>query len=281
MFSVMTRQTRMLTWVVWLFLGALALYSFVTPFATGGALTYLTVLAALTAGLHAYIRYGAKGAAILFLSTWMISNFAEALSIQTGFPFGHYFYLAMPGPRIGEVPMLVMLSYFYLAYSSWTIAQVLTHHLSQESLRGIQIILLPLIATFVFVMWDLVVDPSAATVGHLWVWQAGGTYFNVPISNFFGWCLVGYLIFQTFAFFSARFGNQTSTSTRSRSFWLQMVTLYGIEAMTVLLRGLYARGNVATNHSMALIACFTMGFVVVLSLYSLYYNSSERYEELT
>lgn len=42
-------------------------------------------------------------------------------------------------------------------------------------------------------------EPIWANLVHAWVWENGGAYFGVPVSNFLGWYLTNYLIYQSFA----------------------------------------------------------------------------------
>jgi Carotenoid biosynthesis protein len=49
--------------------------------------------------------------------------------------------------------------------------------------------------------WDLCLDPVWATVVRAWVWQRGGSYFGVPVSNFLGWYLNVYILYQLFALY--------------------------------------------------------------------------------
>src|SRR5690606_2511887 len=86
----------------------------------------ITVIAIFTViWLHGIALYGIKNIIIFFLITWIISNFFEALSIQTGFPFGHYYYDKLIGPRLFDVPLIIMFAYFGTGYSSWILSHVL------------------------------------------------------------------------------------------------------------------------------------------------------------
>ncbi len=143
---------------------------------------------------------------IFFLITWVVSNFLESLSIFTGFPFGNYHY-DMPGPRLAEVPLIIMPSYFAMGYVSYMLAHVLTGQYSKK-LQGIQTFLVPFIGAFIMVMWDVVMDPPAATINKQWIWEEGGTYFNIPISNFIGWFFTVYLFMQIFSIFISKYDIQ-------------------------------------------------------------------------
>ena len=70
-----------------------------------------------------------------------------------------------------------------------------------ESLSGRKIVLVPLAASFVMTAWDLSMDPVWADIDHSWVWQDGGSYYGVPVSNFFGWFFTVYIFYQLFALY--------------------------------------------------------------------------------
>ena len=44
-------------------------------------------------------------------------------------------------------------------------------------------------------------DAVWADIDHAWVWRDGGSYYGVPISNFFGWFLTVYIFYQLFALY--------------------------------------------------------------------------------
>ena len=87
-----------------------------------------------------------------------------------------------------------------MGYLSWILANILTGQYSKK-LGGKQIFIVPFIATFIMVMWDLTVDPISATLQGLWVWANPGPYFGIPLSNFFGWFLVVYIFLQIIAIY--------------------------------------------------------------------------------
>jgi putative membrane protein len=55
--------------------------------------------------LHGAQRYGRRAIGIFVAAGLIISNILENLSIQTGFPFGHYHYTG--GGKIFEVPWFI------------------------------------------------------------------------------------------------------------------------------------------------------------------------------
>jgi len=132
-----------------------------------------------------------------------VSNFYENLSILTGFPFGHYHYTEALGPKLFLVPLLIAPAYFGCGYLAWSLAHVFVGVFGSK-LRAEQIWRVPLVAAFVMVMWDLTMDPIAATVQKQWIWHDGGSYFGVPFVNYLGWLLCVYTIFQLFAIYISR-----------------------------------------------------------------------------
>jgi putative membrane protein len=168
-----------------------------TPFAQG--LAAVGVAAAFT---HASFAYGLKHALALFLACTAITFAMENLGAATGIPFGHYHFQVAPDlPHIGAIPVVVGPLWFGMGYFSWTVAGILLGgadlHLRERS----NDIILPVVAAFVMTQWDLILEPSSATVSKAWVWHDGGAFFGVPASNFFGWLLTSWLFFQVFALY--------------------------------------------------------------------------------
>lgn len=228
----------------------------------------LSVASLFTASfLHGYERYGFRNMLIFFLITFAVSLTFEALSIQTGFPFGLYYYDQLAGPRLFDVPLVIMFAYFSMAYLSWILSNILLNQYSTV-IKGIQILTVPLIAAFIMTMWDLCMDPLSSTIGSLWVWKEKGPYYGVPVQNYLGWFLVVYIIFQLFSFYiskkDAQQPEQVDTFSR-KTFWIQAIVLYAIQALFQILSPFTVSTNAEIYAPMALITVFTMVFVSLLS----------------
>ena len=155
------------------------------------------VLAAFAFALiHGRNRYGGRDI-LVFLAICLVISFSlENLSIVSGFPFGHYVYAGVPGPRLYRVPVLIALAYFGSGYLSWVVANLLLGKVDGEPRSSVTRFVLPLTAAFIMVMWDVGMDPYSSTVQRLWVWRDGGGLFGVPLSNFLGWFLTVFLFFE-------------------------------------------------------------------------------------
>ncbi len=203
-----------------------------------GKISMLTVVVlhvippAVFAVIHGARLYGPRGILIFVALCVAIGNILENVGVLTGFPFGHYYFTDLMGPKLFHVPILLGLAYVGMSYLSWTLGRVILGG-SRSPLAGSRVVTLPLIASFIMVAWDLSQDPIWSTVLHAWIWQRGGSYFGVPVSNFLGWYLTVYLIYQSFALYLR--GRATSSGALPPSYWHQAVLFYGISAAGNLL----------------------------------------------
>ncbi len=277
----MNRATR--GKALWAVIGIFFLYvcaaeipNLISP--TFSAIT-ITVLLVAIAVLHGSISYRARDFAAFFLITFVISNVAENVSISTGVPFGHYYYSDILGPKLFLVPLIIAPAYFAVGYLSWMLARVLLKGFEYRPQRR-DVILVPLVATFVMLPWDMSMDPGNSTINGSWVWLQGGGYFGVPFSNFVpGWFLTVFVFLQIFALYLSRFANAPLESgvIEPKSYWYQAVAAYGILAFGRVVPAFVGKNVRVTDRTgtawmtsdiydtQALVTIFTMGFIVVLS----------------
>jgi len=156
------------------------------------------VVPMLFALAHGQMRYGWSGILVFLVLCLAISNIMENLGVMTGFPFGPYHYTDAIGPLLFKVPLLIGPGYFGVSYVSWTLANVLldTDH-RRDALATVAV---PIVATFIVVGWDVCLDPGSSTIAKIWIWEKGGGYFGVPLTNFLGWILTVFLFLQACGF---------------------------------------------------------------------------------
>ena len=233
--------------------------------------------------VHGTCRYGWRHFLVFFMLTFVISWSYETSSILTGFPFGHYVYTDKLGPKLWLVPLLIMPAYFSMGYIAWTLGHTLLDRFD-DRLAGAEVVLVPVLASFVMVMWDLVIDPASSTITGAWIWRDGGGYFGVPLVNFLGWYLCVFTIYLVFALYLQRSAEGTkvtslrSTNLGERSTWALPALMYGAVMLTRLIQPLGDDSIQVTSHdghvwwtgdihtATALVALFTMLFVTVLAL---------------
>ncbi|MCX6246226.1 MAG: carotenoid biosynthesis protein [Bacteroidetes bacterium] len=213
--------------------------------------------------LHGIIRYGKKNMLIFFLIVFAVSFSFENLSIRTGFPFGFYHY--SPSLGLMTVPVVIIFAYFAMGYLSWMLAHIITGQYTRR-LGGKQIFMVPFIAAFIMVMWDLTMDPISSTLQKLWVWHNPGAYFGVPVVNFFGWFFVVFVFYQLFAIYLSKYDTMRpgeDNAVHNKAFWMETPVVYGIMALGNILSIFYQCND--TTLSMALVTVFTMIFVTIVS----------------
>ena len=224
--------------------------------------------------IHGRLTYGWRGLLVFSALTLFISNAMENLSILTGFPFGHYHYSSNLGPKLFLVPILIGPAYLTVGYMAWTLAGVLLN-MRKPGGGPFGLVALPVVASFVMVFWDLALDPSSSTYRQSWIWEDGGGYFGVPLSNFLGWYLTVYLFFQAFAIYVWRKGSVPNVGQHRK---LQVAVAYLSLGLGYVARFASAPNVVVVDQSgtswnvhdiletQAMIGLFVVGFVAIVAI---------------
>jgi uncharacterized membrane protein len=187
---------------------------------------------ALFALAHGSVLYRAKGILVFAVFCLGVGTLAESASLRTGFPFGHYYFTDVMGPKIFQLPVLLALAYLGIGYVAWILALLILGYVDKPIL-GMRVFALPLLASLIMVAWDLSMDANWSTLDRAWIWQDGGAYFGVPISNFLGWFLTAYFYYQAFALYCR--ANPISAAPSRQRFWFPAILLYGVCALGNLL----------------------------------------------
>jgi putative membrane protein len=118
---------------------------------------------------------------IFILSIYALT--IETIAIITGFPYSNFHYTNLIGFKLlGFTPYTVPFAYVPLFLGCFYIA-------SLNSIRKWKIIIL---TTFLVLVADMVLDPSAVAL-KFWVYESQGIFYGVPLMNFMGWILTGLL----------------------------------------------------------------------------------------
>ncbi|MCW2870034.1 carotenoid biosynthesis protein [Actinacidiphila oryziradicis] len=226
--------------------------------------------------LHGAQRYGWRAIWVFVAAGLVISNILENLSIQAGFPFGHYHYTG--GGKLFLVPWFIGPAYLATGYLAWIVATVLLGDVRRNS-HWLTTIGTPVIAAFAMTAWDLSMDPRASTIGQTWIWENGGGFFGVPLGNFLGWTFTVYLFMQVFALYLRSRGPlPTAEPDRTGTSDLQGVLLYGLTTVsffTTLFTGDHKTVTDAAGHSWqtadiyetsTLVTVYGMFFIAALAL---------------
>ena len=236
---------------------------------------------------HGYLRYGWRKMLIFFLIVFATGWCYESLSIATGFPFGHYHYTDLLSGWIGNVPFVIMPCYFAFGYLAWNIGNILMGK-KDNSIKGREVFLLPMISAFVMVLWDVTMDPIYSTITGYWNWHDGGVYFGVPISNYLGWYLCVFTFYFAFAFLNFATSEETNVNYQNIPiYWQLPVLMYSTFVFDYVGRWL-GRTNILISSeeghqwwtgdiygAMVLISLFSVLPLVFYSLYRSLRGSSE------
>jgi putative membrane protein len=108
------------------------------------------------------------------------------------------------------VPFMDSLSYVFLAYASYSVALLTVsplwlskgtiYLLETRAIRNA--FFTRVLGTIFFVYLDIIIDPVALKgdrwfLGQIYGYPEEGAYFGVPISNFIGWLIVGFVLIFT------------------------------------------------------------------------------------
>jgi putative membrane protein len=187
---------------------------------------------AIFAWVHGSILYRWRGMAAFTVFCLGAGAACESLSLRTGFPFGHYFFTGFMGPKVLQLPILLVLAYLGIGYCSWVLSLLILGYRSKPLTRA-STIALPLLASFIMVLWDLSMDAVWSTLDRAWIWRDGGRFFGVPVSNFLGWYFTAFLFYQAFALYCR--AHPVPQLPSSRSYWRAAIVCYGICASGNLL----------------------------------------------
>jgi uncharacterized membrane protein len=101
----------------------------------------------LFAWIHGAICYGLRGILTFFAISIIVESSVENIGVLTGFPFGHYYFTEVMGPKIFLAPAFLGLAYLGMGYLSWTLACLILGP-TENALTGSRLITLRLIAAF-------------------------------------------------------------------------------------------------------------------------------------
>lgn len=147
------------------------------------------ISASLYLGFTKALIYIPIGYGIAWCSEW--------LSTHYGFPYGFYRYIpstAYCELWVGGIPFMDSLSYVFLSYSAYGMTKFIWLKSKAES--NFHSWKPTLVGAGLLTLMDVIIDPVALKgdrwfLGKIYEYPSGGIYFGVPLSNFFGWFIVG------------------------------------------------------------------------------------------
>lgn len=155
--------------------------------------------------LAAIPHLGWRKVALFTPAGYLIAFLSELSSVNTGFPYGWYYYIDTTSSRelwVAGVPFFDSLSYVFLCYCSYSVALLIlsplrTDHfnlviLETKTIRRsfAALFLGSLLQTYL----DIIIDPVSLQgnrwfLGQIYGYRETGCHFGVPLSNYLGWWL--------------------------------------------------------------------------------------------
>lgn len=178
---------------------------------TGVQIQMLSLLALCI--VHAAATKGWSKTLGFSVISFAISWFVEFIGCNYGWWFGDYEYTDVLGYSIGNVPLMVVVSWDVVIYPSLLLVDELMGGEASESGNGSgnglwRIALASGATALVTTAWDLATDPVAIKE-NFWKWDFGGAYLpevdgGVPFSNFWGWIGAVFIISFLYRFLYTR-----------------------------------------------------------------------------
>lgn len=153
------------------------------------AITIAAVLQALVAFVALALNWNVGHAMRAFMIVALVTWFAEFIGSKTGLPFGVYTYTDALQPQLFGVPLLIPIAWFMMLPPSWAMTHLILGRSSHQQHR----LRFALLASVVFTVWDLFLDPQMVA-WNFWQWAHPEGYFGIPWINYFGWLLVSFLV---------------------------------------------------------------------------------------
>ncbi len=235
---------------------------------------------------HSWLVKGPEQTIAFFLLAWIISWVFEFIGHNYGWYFGDYDYTNTLGPRIGGVPLLIVITWAVIIYASFMMIDWLFEIKGDVRAktplgRSLWAALIAASSATMVCAWDLMVDPFAtssvwktAAGKEPWWWWKEGPYLRelsvwkgkggVPIGNFVGWWVVPFLIVFIFYLFFQR-DNRISGKLINAVPLMVYFFLYLTVVGVVLMMNWFEDGFV----QVALIGTFTMMPVVSVGIVKL------------
>jgi len=230
---------------------------------------------------HSWIVKGRRQTIAFFLIAWVVSWFCEFIGHNYAWFFGTYKYTGTLGPRVGGVPILIIVTWSVIIYSAFMLIDWLIGLRGERKgsawwSRGLWAVLIAAASATLVCAWDMMVDPFAtsrvwmqAVQKEPWWWWQGGPYLKelrvwkgsggVPIGNFVGWWLAPFFIVLIFYLvFQKR--NLISDKLISLVPWAVYLFIYYTVVFVVLQMNWFENGM----NQVALIGTFTMMPVILV-----------------
>jgi len=185
---------------------------------------------------HATYMLGWRRALGFFAISAGVSGLLEQIAIWSS-DVGAYYYTDVLGPKVGDVPLIIPISWFMMIYPCYVVANLLVDGKPVAPARNLPHLLwLSLITAMVETAWDLSLDPFMTGKMKAWVWTDGGPYFGIPFENYFGWVQVTLIVIVLYRLLERRIPLRPLGPV-GRKMAMVPLAVYGLNGLTDVLVG--------------------------------------------
>lgn len=143
--------------------------------------------------IHAAGTYGWKPAAKMFGIGIVVAYALEEFGVHTGLLFGRYYFNPVMGPKLDVIPIALPFGWMALIYLSWIVTNLMIYGSPTPTKHNhVNILLGAALTALVCSTIDMNADPFCVA-NNWWVWLDGGPIFGVPVHNWVGWFIVGFI----------------------------------------------------------------------------------------
>ncbi len=138
------------------------------------------LLSFLTLWLHQ--QEHSRKTMLYWLCACLVGFGIEVIGVNTGWPFGHYVYGNVLGPKLMHTPLLLGVN--------WTLITYCSFYVVGQSLPELPRYLFAPVAALVPTAIDYLIEPVAISLG-MWTWP---DTIAPPLQNYIGWYLTSLLL---------------------------------------------------------------------------------------
>jgi uncharacterized membrane protein len=144
--------------------------------------SYIAVIAVLS--VTYLLSITEKITSLFFIGAVLIlATGAEAVSLRTGYPFGHYAYSGYFVPFLpGAVPLAITLLWLIISINSFLICRLLINNPKNP-------FIVPFAAALIILAFDVLLEPFGSFINKYWIWDNN----YIPVYNFVSWYIIGFM----------------------------------------------------------------------------------------
>lgn len=143
---------------------------------------------------------GARAALRFVLIALAFGWFAEQMGASHGWFFGQYRYTDVLGTQLGDVPVVIPMMWFALAYAGYVMSNLIVWQSPVDGAPGLgNAVMLSFLGAMIVTAFDLGADPYLVYTLQAWIMvKTDGAWFGETVQGFFGWVFVAFVIILSF-----------------------------------------------------------------------------------